>query len=100
MNNWAKKVNIWHLTTNMVNSIQSNFGEKILIPSDFACMFKMSFFFWHTLYNVYAQNCARKSKYPENVVKIAQGKKYHNDISIQYPFSLFVHTYVCAQSLL
>ena len=28
----------------MVDSVQQNFGEKILIPSDFICMFKMSFF--------------------------------------------------------
>ena len=29
----------------MVDSVQQNFCEKILIPSDFICMFKMSFFF-------------------------------------------------------
>ena len=38
-------MNFWHLTTNMVDSVQQNFCEKILIPSDFICMFKMSFFF-------------------------------------------------------
>ena len=29
----------------MVDSVQQNFCEKIVIPSDFICMFKMSFFF-------------------------------------------------------
>ena len=40
-----------NLTTNMVDSVQQNFCEKILIPSDFICLFKMSFFFWaHPVY--------------------------------------------------
>ena len=29
----------------MVDSVQQNFCKKILIPSDFICMFEMSFFF-------------------------------------------------------
>ena len=45
INNGAIKVNFWHLTTNMVNSIEQNFCEKIIILSDFICMFKLSFFF-------------------------------------------------------
>ena len=45
----------------MVDSVRQNFCEKILIPTDFICMFKMSFFFWHTLY-------FRKRKITENDV--------------------------------
>ena len=36
----------------MVDSVPQNFCKKILIPSDFICMFKMSFFFLaHPVYS-------------------------------------------------